>query len=271
MMNDAREAEIRETIRLMRTRLSEFNVTQSATRLSLAMAEDILAAFDEAKASLRETKEKDRQAAQTLIAEVGADGPTDVDAAAERAAGVIRSLRAAQEESEHQMHMRIRAGYDRTVADLWRKKVAEVEAERDEARAEVERLRRDLARCREAQRATAEGWRHEVAEVASIIGAPAHTAELAACVRAEVERLRGEASGALDANNRALDGLQTMVEFATSDLKRMEAERDCALHAIENVAMLAKRLRKTDPVNAEHFLRFCREAGWEDSILRDGP
>ena len=64
--------------------------------------------------------------------------------------------------------------------------------ERDEARAEVERLRGDLARCREAQRATAEGWRHEVAEIAGIVGAPAHTAELAACVRAEVERLRGE-------------------------------------------------------------------------------
>jgi hypothetical protein len=41
-----------------------------------------------------------------------------------------------------------------------------------------------------------------------------------------------------------------------------------AWRAIENVAMLAKRLRKTDPENAEHFLRFCREAGWEDSILR---
>ena len=59
-----------------------------------------------------------------------------------------------------------------------------------EARAEVERLRNDLARCREVQKATAEGWRHEVAEVAAIVGAPAHTAELAACVRAEVERLR---------------------------------------------------------------------------------
>ena len=42
------------------------------------------------------------------------------------------------------------------------------------------------------QKATAEGWRHEVAEVAAIVGAPAHTAELAACVRAEVVRLRTE-------------------------------------------------------------------------------
>ena len=49
----------------------------------------------------------------------------------------------------------------------------------------------------------------------------------------------------------------------------IEVNYDRALHAIENVAALAKRLRKTDPENAEHLLRFCREAGWEDSILRD--
>lgn len=49
------------------------------------------------------------------------------------------------------------------------------------------RLQGDLTRCREALKATAEGWRHEVAEIAGIIGAPAHTAELAAYVRAIVE------------------------------------------------------------------------------------
>jgi len=43
-------------------------------------------------------------------------------------------------ESEYAMHARIRADYDKTVADCWRAKVAEVERERDEARAEVERL-----------------------------------------------------------------------------------------------------------------------------------
>lgn len=51
----------------------------------------------------------------------------------------------------------------------------------------------------------------------------------------------------------------------------VEVDYDRALLTIHNVAMLAKRLRKTDPENAEHFLRFCREAGWEDSILRDEP
>lgn len=38
------------------------------------------------------------------------------------------------EETEHQMHLRIRASYDKTIADSWRAKVAEVERERDEAR-----------------------------------------------------------------------------------------------------------------------------------------
>ena len=43
---------------------------------------------------------------------------------------------------------------------------------------------------------------------------------------------------------------------------------DAAWQAIENVAALAKRIRKTDPENADHLLRFCQEAGWKDSILR---
>lgn len=48
----------------------------------------------------------------------------------------------------------------------------------------------------------------------------------------------------------------------------VEVNYDRALRAIENVAALAKRLHKTDPENAEHLARFCREAGIEDSILR---
>lgn len=42
------------------------------------------------------------------------------------------------EETEHAMHLRIRSGYDKTIADSWRAKVAEVERERDEARAELD-------------------------------------------------------------------------------------------------------------------------------------
>jgi predicted secreted protein len=35
------------------------------------------------------------------------------------------------------MHLRIRSGYDKTIADSWRAKVAEVEAERDELKARL--------------------------------------------------------------------------------------------------------------------------------------
>ena len=63
--------------------------------------------------------------------------------------------RAALEETEHQMHLRIRAGYDKTIADSWRKKVEEVEDQRnanarkiDKLRAERRQLRARLVECR---------------------------------------------------------------------------------------------------------------------------
>jgi hypothetical protein len=99
--------------------------------------------------------------------------------------------------------------------------------ERDAAHAEAERLRRDLARCREAQRATAEGWRHEVAEIAAIVGAPAHTAELAAYVRAEVERLRGERDEAMADFANACDvGRRQEARAEKAERERDEARRD---------------------------------------------
>lgn len=85
------------------------------------------------------------------------------------------------------------------------------------ARAERDKARSDLARCREVQAATAEGWRHEVAEVASIVGAPPHTAELAACVRAEVERLRRER----DAAEAEIDRLQDERNEAQDEIDRL--------------------------------------------------
>lgn len=45
------------------------------------------------------------------------------------------SARQTLDEREADMHARIRADYDKTVADCWRAKVAEVERERDAARA----------------------------------------------------------------------------------------------------------------------------------------
>lgn len=48
------------------------------------------------------------------------------------------------EEREGEMHLRIRAGYDRTVADCWRAEVAKVERARDEAHAQVAGLKSAL-------------------------------------------------------------------------------------------------------------------------------
>lgn len=80
------------------------------------------------------------------------------------------------EETEHAMHMRIRAGYDKTIADSWRAKVAEVERERDEARANyahdraewdkaaerMETLMRGLVKSRDEARAEAEALRADL-------------------------------------------------------------------------------------------------------------
>lgn len=61
-------------------------------------------------------------------------------------------------------------------------------------------------------------------------------------------------------------------------LNAAEARETLALHAenatqrlaLENVRMLAMRMRRTDAVNAEHLLRFCHEAGVVGSVLRGG-
>lgn len=74
------------------------------------------------------------EARETLLTQ---HDPQDNIAVADRIDAALAEPSEA-EETEHAMHMRIRAGYDKTIADSWRAKVAEVERERDEARAEVE-------------------------------------------------------------------------------------------------------------------------------------
>lgn len=48
------------------------------------------------------------------------------------------------DETEHQMHLRIRAGYDKTIADSWRAHSAKLERERNEARAMLSALCSEL-------------------------------------------------------------------------------------------------------------------------------
>lgn len=106
--------------------------------------------FELAERARDEARVRSRRACQILIEEVGADGPADVDSVAERAAAEIRDLRnrvtdlrALQEESEHEMHLRIRSGYDKTIADCWRAKVKEVEDQCNANAREIDRLRHE--------------------------------------------------------------------------------------------------------------------------------
>lgn len=46
------------------------------------------------------------------------------------------------------------------------------------------------------------------------------------------------------------------------------AEAAQARRSLESVRMLAMRLRRTDPENAAHLLRFCAEAGVTGNVLR---
>lgn len=73
-----------------------------------------------------------------------------------RALDDLDTLAAALDEREGDMHMRIRAGYDRAVADAWRARVAEVEAERDTLAAENEALRATIERVRALR--TTKAW-----------------------------------------------------------------------------------------------------------------
>jgi len=76
-------------------------------------------------------------------------------------------------------------------------------------------------------------------------------------LRAGVERLREE--------NEALSrGLADMNDGCV----KLEADVGALFLALRNVRALAKRLRKTDPENAAHFLRFCDDAGVRDDFAR---
>lgn len=58
-------------------------------------------------------------------------------------------------------------------------------------------------------------------------------------------------------------------QIAEADLNADIPEKIAAMRrALENVRALAARLHKTDPTNAEHLLRFCRDGGVEGSVVR---
>jgi hypothetical protein len=56
----------------------------------------------------------------------------------------VERLKEALEDAAGDMHQRIRAGYDKTIADCWRAKVAEVEKQRDALRVQNEHMSRAI-------------------------------------------------------------------------------------------------------------------------------
>lgn len=61
----------------------------------------------------------------------------------------VATLRKQLEEREADMHRRIRAGYDRTIADSWRAELARKDAEIERLTAELDRLRHENGDCGE--------------------------------------------------------------------------------------------------------------------------
>lgn len=109
------------------------------------------------------------------------------------------------------------------------------------------------------------------------------------CRAAAAAYQRGRRDG-IDESREALAEVRAELETAMSIVAMLndalvptEEERDCAVRllsaemdstkqlrlALRNVrALAASRIRKTDPENAAHLLRFCEEAGIVPDILR---
>jgi hypothetical protein len=60
---------------------------------------------------------------------------------------------------------------------------------------------------------------------------------------------------------------RSAIDLATENAA-VRAEANRSSNALKNVRMLAMRLRKSDPINADHLVRFCADAGIVGSVLR---
>ena len=97
----------REQLDAIRARLDEVpSIPWNASLLRL-LNDDVSALLAEVK---RLTAEVESKVAQN-VALIGQNGRLQLE---------VERLTVEREESEHQMHLRIRAGYDKTVADSWR-------------------------------------------------------------------------------------------------------------------------------------------------------
>ena len=120
-------------------RLDDTNESLWSAQMRAETAERELAAARNGKAGIDEILQMLHGQVAEMCAFAGAspDAAQDSWTLRDRIVALVRErdeARAALDEREGDMHLRIRAGYDTTVAECWRAKVAEVERERDEAR-----------------------------------------------------------------------------------------------------------------------------------------
>lgn len=59
------------------------------------------------------------------------------------------------------------------------------------------------------------------------------------------------------------------IDTLLADRDRLGGVIEKQRRALENIRMLAMRMRRTAPEEAEHLLRFCREAGVVGSVMRE--
>lgn len=151
----------------------------------------------------------------------------------------VERLRAALEETEHAMHLRIRAGYDKTIADAWRAKVAEVEEQRNANAREIERLRKQLAA---VGATTAPLYTSQEREVLIQQRDEARAAESymerqLLAVKQECDELRDYAETVgLQAVTDASETYKVVVgerDIAEAELARVEKERDALRDALQ--------------------------------------
>jgi chromosome segregation ATPase len=147
----------------------------------------------------------------------------------------IARLTKALDEREADMHMRIRAGYDKTVADAWRAEVAKRDAEIADLRALVESQRRDYLDVCDA--------------IAPETSGPADAAAKVRALRAMVERhgehLRAGADAVRSANASTAE-IGARMEAAGEEIEALRAKLAEATSLLRSAGDLFVEIQTTD-------------------------
>jgi hypothetical protein len=232
------------------------------TRIDAALAEPVEARDYTFRGGYVEDAAGDRWWSSELLARVERER--------DEAKAEVERLNEVLEDAVGDMHMRIRAGYDKTIADTWRAKVAEVEKERDEARAEVEFLRG--VGCNELDGTDVRGpcgaclkcARRERDEARARCEKLRELADIAAAEQGLAQRRMLEAQQERD-EARAVAGL--LRDMSESDIRMLRAtEAALDLTAVENEDLKRKAaaaFKRGAEAMREAAAKACEAASWK--------